>query len=214
MAVEATTVDEVRRSVRTSLARDLHDGPVRDLTDCVVQLEGFRKASAAPAMQEAITEVADRARSALDSLRRLMADLREETPEERFPAAVREMLEHYTRSFPTRFVLVISPTWPALLPRHVAVGLLRILEEAAGNAIRHAAAREVVVELQASSDELRIDVNDDGRGITESAQMFPGGGIVGMRERAAVLGGRFVLRRRPRGTHVRVSLPRQVVRTG
>ena len=213
MAVEATPLDEVRRAVRTSLARELHDGPVRDLTDCVVQLEGFRRASAAPAMQEAISGIEDRTRSALDSLRRLMADLREETPEERFPEAVRDMFERYTRSFPTRFVLVISPTWPALLPGHVAVGLMRILEEAASNAIRHAAAREVVVELQASSDELRIDVDDDGRGITGAAQQSPGGGIVGMRERAAMLGGRFAVRRRSRGTHIRVRLPSQVART-
>lgn len=199
--------DEYRRELRTAVARELHDGPVRELTGAVVRLEGYRSASPDPRMQLAISSVEEHTRAALVALRRIMNDLREQDPDEDLPATVAGFLKRYQETFGTRFTLVVSPSWPARLTGGTALQILRVIQEAVANAVRHGAAPHVLIELQASGPELRVAIADDGSGISPERIRSPGLGITGMHERAAHLGGRLRVARRRRGTSVVLVMP-------
>jgi signal transduction histidine kinase len=81
----------------------------------------------------------------------------------------------------------------------------RIAQEALTNVVRHARATRAVVAVERLGDELLLTVDDDGRGAQGASE---GSGILGMRERAALLGGSVELAPSPRGgTRVTVRLP-------
>jgi signal transduction histidine kinase len=91
------------------------------------------------------------------------------------------------------------------LPAAVEVAAYRIATEAVTNVLRHASAARCVVRLRASDDALTVEVIDDGRGIGDRATA--GVGLRSMRERAAELGGEFVVSTTESGTAVSARLP-------
>jgi two-component system, NarL family, sensor kinase len=92
------------------------------------------------------------------------------------------------------------------LPAAVDVAAYRFVQEALGNAARHAGAAEVRVRLRTIGDHLDVEVADDGTG--EVRPRADGIGLRSMRERAEEIGGRFELRATPgEGTSVRITLP-------
>ncbi len=201
---EAASAAE-RRDLRKALARELHDGPIRELTTCILRLEGFRRTSPNHDMQMAISAVEEHARAALISMRRIITDLRDEPPEEDVASAIKGMVRRYGESTTTELRVVVSPTWPDLVPGPIALHVLRIVQEAVNNAVLHAHAHQVLIELKADSDRLEAVVSDDGEGIHPA--VGDGMGITGMRERAVLLGGRLTVALRNPGTVVRLEVP-------
>ncbi len=100
---------------------------------------------------------------------------------------------------------------PRRLTSTVEGHLLRIAQEAVTNALRHAGAREIRVRLQFGEDRVALRVEDDGRGFPLSPAGGPSPGhlgLVGIRERAARMGGRLTLQSREgEGTEVLVEVP-------
>jgi signal transduction histidine kinase len=98
---------------------------------------------------------------------------------------------------------------PDDLPNDVALALYRVLEEALGNAVRHAAARHVSVSLGGSRDEIRLDVADNGVGFDpETALRSQGLGLIGMRERLSLVDGECRIESQPgAGTRIRARVP-------
>ena len=111
------------------------------------------------------------------------------------------------------------PPWPAdpvcrssskcvvaeRLPEEVEVGVYYVVSEAITNAIKHAEASEVRVDLEADDTSARLRVRDDGVG---GADLHNGTGLVGLRDRVHALGGRLDVTSPPdRGTQLRVVLP-------
>ena len=94
------------------------------------------------------------------------------------------------------------------MPQNVATALFRIVQEAINNAIRHASASKIDVELRVTPANLRITVRDDGTGIAPD-QKRQGAGIDNMRTRARLISARFEVARNKDdgGTAVEVSLP-------
>jgi signal transduction histidine kinase len=89
----------------------------------------------------------------------------------------------------------------------VETAAYRIIQEALTNVARHAAVAEVAVRARADASLLRIQIDDQGGGF-DLAAVAPGGGLVGMRERAQLLGGRLRLDSAPgQGTRVSAELP-------
>jgi signal transduction histidine kinase/ligand-binding sensor domain-containing protein len=95
------------------------------------------------------------------------------------------------------------------LSRGTALALFRIVQEALGNAAKHAAATRIVVRLNRSDSVVSLTVTDDGRGFDRTRLGGGGGlGLVMMRERASQLNGTFELESaRERGTTIRVVIP-------
>ena len=98
---------------------------------------------------------------------------------------------------------------PDDLPNDVALALFRVLEEALGNAVRHAGVHRVSVWLGGSRDEVRLDVADEGVGFDpESAMKSQGLGLIGMRERLSLVGGECQIDSQPgAGTRIRARVP-------
>lgn len=92
------------------------------------------------------------------------------------------------------------------LPGSVALPLLRVLQEALTNALKHAGASELQVRLALAAGRLQLDVVDDGRGFSLDGHA-PGKGLVGMRKRARGLGGELAIEPSAQGTRVRLDLP-------
>jgi len=107
--------------------------------------------------------------------------------------------------------LRIAPDWPAYIPGRVAIELHRMVEEAIENGVRHGGAGRIEIGLTVNSLEgvAVLTVSDDGRGMPSADEFGPGLGLVGMRERAALLGGAVELAAAPsgRGTTVQVTVP-------
>jgi two-component system, NarL family, sensor kinase len=101
-----------------------------------------------------------------------------------------------------------KPVQPPLPPA-VELGLYRIAQEALQNALRHADASHIVLRLEAPPGRVRLTVQDDGRGFDTSGDGSAGRfGLVGMRERARLLGGGFQIESSPgAGTRITADIP-------
>jgi signal transduction histidine kinase len=95
------------------------------------------------------------------------------------------------------------------LSRGAALALFRIVQEALGNAAKHAHANRISVRLTRSGDDVSLTVSDDGAGFDANRLTASGGlGLVMMRERASQLNGTFEFESAPgRGTTIRVVVP-------
>ena len=91
----------------------------------------------------------------------------------------------------------------------ISIALFRIFQECLTNVVRHARATKVEAELKVEPGWITLRVTDNGRGITEADISHPGAlGLLGMKERAALLGGEFDIQRGPNGgTIVSVRIP-------
>jgi signal transduction histidine kinase len=192
--------DEARRAAaeeRVRIARDLHDVVAHHISVIAVQAEAAQEVLAAhPERAEgAMATVADTARSALGELRRMLALLRSDAGRAPQPdlGAVDELVASVRSAGLAVEVRTTGPARP--VDGVVGVTAYRIVQEALTNVLRHADARRACVDLAFEADALVIRVADDGRGpraVRPGATDGGGGqGLVGMRERVSVLGGRL-----------------------
>ena len=102
------------------------------------------------------------------------------------------------------------PSDPLGLPREAATAIFRIFQEALTNVARHAQATSVRVTLEANGQWVALKVEDNGRGIRpDDVADARSLGLLGMRERASVLGGDVAIEPvPPRGSRVTLRLPR------
>ena len=101
---------------------------------------------------------------------------------------------------------------PVTLPPHVEVALYRIAQEALQNVVKHAGASNVTVRLARDADGVRLSVTDDGKGFAdlsvEEAAERHSYGLVGIQERAELIGATLTVRSLPeKGTTVEVLVP-------
>lgn len=191
---------------RVRVARDLHDRIGQWLTYISIELERLISADGADAGQ--LRPLYDDVQTALGELRETLHQLRSDITEERPLSVVgRELAERFAdRTGASVRFDVERPG--ARLPVRVETELLRIMQEALNNVEKHAAASRVLVRWTAADGRGELAIVDDGRGfdarhvVRDSAY-----GLVGMRERADVIGGRIVIESAPaHGTTVVVSV--------
>jgi two-component system, NarL family, sensor kinase len=191
--------EEERRRIR----RDLHDGLGPALSGVVFQLESARLSvdRDPDAAKRQMAEVSAHVQDVVADVRRLVHDLRPPALDDR--GLVGAMRQQAERLDPAAAVEAddLGP-----LPAAVEVAAYRIASEAMTNVARHAEASACTVRLAVVDSALLVEVEDDGVGIDADAQA--GVGLVGLRERAAELGGRSeVTCPSTGGTLVRAWLP-------
>ncbi len=205
----ATRQQEIREDERTRIAREIHDSLGQALTALKMQLVAAQDAAKeVPPLSARLAETAAMVDDLVKGVRRIATELRPPILDQLgLPAAVEWLAQDFSRRTGLRCKTAISPTEGAI-SSELATSLFRIVQEALTNVLRHAGATRVDIELGVKSDCVMLEINDDGSGITE-AGMGPGSlGILGMRERAAALGG--VLEVAPRsngGTRVAAWFP-------
>jgi two-component system, NarL family, sensor histidine kinase UhpB len=212
---DAGLMDLARRAeseVKRELARELHDSVAQILTLMVVDMENFKLDQAGQhQVVEKVDSLQESTRAVLHNLRQVLYDLREEpSTENGFVQQVRTLLTRFEGSTGIRSMLKVSSEWPTRLSAATAHNLFRIVEEALNNVRMHSGAGRVDVMLVANGDGVELTVQDDGRGLPPGdGGRRQGMGMMGMRERAVLLGGELdVSSNGSGGTTVKAVVPR------
>ncbi|HEY7016135.1 MAG TPA: sensor histidine kinase [Streptosporangiaceae bacterium] len=188
-------VEHTARGERARIARELHDVVAHHISMIAVQAETGRLTT--PGMPAAgaqrLTEIGDTARAGLTEMRRLLGVLREDAQAEvpdRHPQPGLEQLsglvDEARESSGAACRLIVSGP-PVTVDPGVGLAAYRIVQEALTNARRHAPGAAVDVEVRYGDGELRLLIRDNGPGAERTAA--GGHGLLGMRERAAAVGG-------------------------
>ncbi len=196
---------------RTRLARELHDSLEQNLAGIGYALEAARQTLGQPQVARGHLDRAllhvdgsmGEARRSVWALRPLALEAGD------LASALGTLAREVTRGGVAQAELQVhGDPWP--LAPAVEDQLFRVAQEALTNALKHAGARFVRLNLRFGADALAIVVEDDGRGFDARVPAGPGHfGLVGMRERTAAIGATLELRSEPgRGTAVSVLLPR------
>jgi signal transduction histidine kinase len=196
---------------RNRMAREIHDTLAQAFTGILAQLGAAALHASEPPERRQIhlQKARDLAREGLAEARRSVQALRPQALEKAdLVGALERMTEQLSADPAIRIEFRLNGT-PRAVPADVADHLLRIGQEALRNALRHAHARTVLVELIFAAAELRLCVTDDGRGsLADVTQRPEGFGLTGIRERARMIGARLEIGSQPdRGTQVGVTWP-------
>lgn len=200
--------------VRRELARDLHDQVVQELTSTLIDLENFKRLpfdERAVAVQ--VDQVQGSLRRTLRELRQMLYDLREEEGwQSGFVASLQDLARRYDERTGLRVSVVVMGDWPARIRSAAAQQLTRIIVEAVNNARLHGGAGAVSVCLHGDQDRAQVTITDDGSGLDPEGLASPGLGMLGMRERALLLGAEFGVDGAPgSGTTISIDFPRAAV---
>lgn len=208
----ALRLQEIREEERKELAHEIHDVLGQELTMLkldVVRLLGRRRPRRTSGDTPRPEDLVERIDRLMGTVRRMSSDLR---PPVLDYAGLADALEGETARFGARTDL--DARFESTLERPVrdttlSTAVFRILQESLTNILRHARARRVDVRLREEGGALRLEVRDDGTGFdTDALDRRSSLGILGMRERAAGLGGTLEIESTAgRGTLVRLSVP-------
>jgi two-component system, NarL family, sensor histidine kinase UhpB len=175
--------------VREWLARELHDAVVQTLTVMVVELESLRRIETCDMTRRELGRQREAARSAIGELRRVVGELRgHEAERQDLADALADLVDRFGHDTGIDARLVIAPGWPSHLPDTIVRNLYAIVEQALINIRLHSGARFAEVWLQSTSAGLLVRIQDDGRG-PGLGMAREGTGLLGMRERALLIGG-------------------------
>ena len=205
--------DAVRRVVeaqeleRTRLARELHDETGQALTSILLGLKPLEEALAGHPARAALAELREHVVSALQDVRRLAVELR--------PAVLDDYglvpaIERLVDAFAEQDVRVDfhSALGETRLPSDVETALYRVVQESLTNIVKHANAKHISVSLARRESGVAAVIEDDGAGFDQRAVREGGVGLLGMRERLALLDGRLEIESRPgAGTTVVAEVP-------
>jgi len=197
---------------RNRIAHELHDVLAHGLAVSVRQAEaGLARIDSDPDRARASFEaIAATGRHSLDDVRRLLSLLRESDSLAVTPVAgladVRAMTDRLTQAGMHVQLEMPEDLDPAGVPDGLALAIHRIVQESLTNALRHGGAGRATVGVTRQGDGLLVEIADDGCGM--DGDPVPGGGLTGMRERAAMFGGSLSTASRVgEGFVVRASLP-------
>jgi signal transduction histidine kinase len=204
---------KTRESERGRISRELHDGVLQDLSAVTRDLKA--QDSLGDMEGASLKDLVELSSETVRVLRTICNDLRPPLLQQDLGSALKSMVNEMDgRSTTPVHIEISAQTEDLSLPDDTALAIFRITQEALNNAIQHADASEIAVRLTAYTDRLRLTVTDDGRGIPESvnsARFVTLGhyGLAGMRERAAMIGGKLELQTaEDYGTVVIFELPR------
>ena len=204
-----TAVSDAQTAERMALARELHDVVAHHVTGIVVQAQAARMmAEKKPEIAvEAMARIENAGVEALAAMRRLVRSMRGDAPAGMsefseqattdLGADLRKLVETANHGVPTSMHLDLPPD----LPHEVGRSALRLVQESLTNVGKHASgATEAFVVAEVQGSELHLRVTDNGRETTHRPAGGSGGyGLVGMRERVALLKGRLSAGRGPDG---------------
>jgi signal transduction histidine kinase len=196
---------------RGRIAREIHDTLAQGFVGVSVQLEVVARllASSAEAARQPLDQARDLVRASIAEARTSIWNLRSQPSEaDDLPSRLSRSCNRMASGSESKVYLQVKGTYRPV-ERKIEEELLRIGQEAVANAVRHAAAARIEVQLIYEAARVSLRVEDDGRGFAPGAGGRPGHyGIRGMRERAGEIDAALVLESRPgEGTRVIVEAP-------
>jgi len=209
LADKATQLARVEERAR--LAREIHDTLAQGLTAIALHLEGalHHLVSNPEEAQHRIERALQMTRESLEEARRSVLDLREAPlAGKSLAAALRSLSQGFTSETGVR--VRVHAEVEQELPLRVETELFRIAQGALTNVRRHANATEVEIELKGNPNGVQLLVRDNGSGFDPRTVGADRQGLVGMRERARLLGGKLLVTSRrhpPVGTTITARIP-------
>jgi signal transduction histidine kinase len=193
---------------RRSLSRDLHDELGQVVTSVTLDLQRAAQAGERQRKDDLIGRALHGARCLLDRIHEISTRLRPTLLDDLgLKDAVQSLLSDYERrtGIAVRADLSFEQ---ASVPPPISENVYRILQEALTNVSKHARTKEVFVTLRIAGGVVVLTVRDQGVGLAPEALDGKRLGLLGMRERAELLDGAFVVKGEPgRGTEVQVTIP-------
>jgi signal transduction histidine kinase len=196
---------------RSRIARELHDTLMQGFSGVTMEMQALSVRLPLSQERNTLEEIIHDAGICLREARRSVAGLRNApNGDPGLAGAVAEAARHITETQDMRLKLKLQDN-PRGLGTDVQYNLLRILQEAVTNAVKHSGGGTIEVSLDCTPQMLYLTIMDDGVGFNaaDGADSQPGHyGLIGMRERAAQIGGVLQLQSEPgHGTKVTLSLP-------
>ena len=215
---EFEMVLEARVAERTRIARDLHDTLLQSLQSLLLHFqtvsEMLPQSAAKTKLDCTIQQTADAITEGRDAVQGLRASIAEANHlTEAMTALGKDLATNYEGEVAPAFALTVEGK-PRDLHPIVRDDVYKIAAEALRNAFKHANADRIEVEICYDSEQFRLRVRDDGRGIDRSALSIQNGhyGLHGMRERASLIGGTVVVWSEvDAGTEMELRVPSDVV---
>ncbi len=198
----------VQEEERRRLSRELHDGVGQIVTAIKMELSSVRGAEDG-SEEERLRRVRAHAEDAIRTVRDVSRLLRPSVLDDfGLSAALKWQTEDFARRTGIVCRLQCSIPDDRLLADPVKTCIYRTVQEALTNCAKHAAASTIAVDVLQDSGYFQVSVSDDGHGMLNLDSQSPGLGIVGMRERAQVLGGTLeVTSTAGAGTRVLLRIP-------
>ena len=204
---------QAQEEERYRLARELHDEAAQSLTSLLVHIRLLERANNPAEAQHHVQELRELTARALEDVRRVALDLRPTILDDLGLAAALEWrVDEFNKGDGVRASVVVDGM-DRRMPREAELVLYRVGQEALSNVSRHAGASEVIVTLRRDADLCVLQVSDNGVGF-DPARTQPdtdhGLGLVGMRERVAMIGGDLEVTSQPgAGTRITARIPWQ-----
>lgn len=202
--VIAAQEDERRR-----IARELHDSTSQNLTSLMVGLKNIETICQEPRLRSTVDELRSVASETLDEVHEISARLRPRVLDD---LGLPDAIERLAHDWQTRHKIpvdVVIHIGQERLPGEIETAIYRIIQESLTNVARYAGARTASVLVERQGSDVIAIVEDDGQGFDLEQNIGDRHlGLVGMRERAELLGGALTIESQPgRGTEIHVRLP-------
>lgn len=208
---------DAEEEARKKLARDLHDGPTQDVAAIAMRMSIIQKLlernpSEVP---NELRKIEDLARKTTKEIRHMLFTLRPLVLENQgLSAALSQLADKFKESYDQPVTIKISREAERHLDTHQQGVIFYIIEEAAGNARKHAQASMITVNVYKQEDVILVNISDNGVGFdtteAEKKAMDRGGhlGMINLRERAEMVGGTLRMESaRGKGTSITVVVP-------
>ncbi len=198
---------------RRRIARELHDGIGQSLALLGIQLQRAGQPAVSGKKHPGIAELCTRVKEIGQQVSRLSHQLHSSELEFLgLAVAVKSLCREFSDEYGTKIDCTCTKI-PEDLDNDIALSLLRVVQEALHNIAKHSHASSVTVRLSGDGRELALNISDDGIGFEVGRiRSARGLGLISMRERIHLVGGRFDISSKPAaGTNVQARVPLPVV---
>lgn len=211
------SLQRAREDDRAHFARELHDQLGQNLTALRIDFNSLANTltTIEPATRTRLAAIDQLIDSMVDTTRQICDELRPGMLDDLgFEAAISSYVKNFTQRFAVPCDLLLDREAYGL-DESLSTTLFRIVQEALTNIARHARASHAMVALEDHGDELLLTIADDGCGLSTALEgERKTYGLLGMRERVDMLGGRLAIDSAPgRGTHIEVTIPKTLPAT-
>jgi signal transduction histidine kinase len=207
----ASHLQTIREEERTAIAREIHDelGQVLTVLKIQITLLSNKLREDQQELKDKIISVSDMIDDTVEKVQRITAKLRPDILDE---LGLIPAIEWQAQEFQKVTGIKCSITVPGeelILNDEKSTAVFRIFQEALTNIMRHSKAKLISISIQKKKDLLLLKIKDNGVGVAEEQlKDFKSLGIIGMKERALILGGEVTIEGTPgKGTEVIVEIP-------
>jgi signal transduction histidine kinase len=200
-------VVEAQETERRRLALELHDETGQALTSILLGLKSVRAASDAREAERAEADVRALVVQALQDVRALAVELR---PSALDDFGLAPALQRLAETFSDRSGIeaIVETSLDGRLPSEIETTLYRVVQEALTNVVKHADATRVSIVVASQGSSAAVTIDDDGVGFDEATIRGDALGLLGMRERLALVGGTLAVESSPEaGTTLAARVP-------